>query len=135
MEIENKEILENIYGSWPSFHDSEILNINLYRGEVAGQFCSLVVSFYLYETKAINEGTAQYEIISTNQNVAIIEFQNIENLNLEGFNHQNVIEALNMEEKGKSIQVEFESIFGVQCGFSCSKVTVLGVEPKGKECA
>jgi len=135
MEIENKEILENIYGSWPSFHDSEILNINLYRGEEAGQFCSLVASFYLYETKAVNEGTAQYEIISTNQNVAIIEFQNIENLNIEGFNQQNVIEALNMEEKGKSILVEFESIFGVQCSFSCSKVTVLGVEPKGKESA
>lgn len=89
MDIENKELLENIYGSWPSFHDSEVININLYRGEEPSQFCSLVASFYLYETKAINEGTAQYEIISTNNNVAIIEFQNIEHLSLQGFNHQN----------------------------------------------
>ena len=133
MEIENKEILENIYGSWPSFHDAEILNINLYRGEEPGQFCSLVASFYLYETKAINEGTAQYEIISTNKNVAVIEFQNIENLSLEGFNHQNVIEELHLKTKDNLIHVEFESIFGVQCSFSCSKVTVLGVEPKDYE--
>lgn len=133
MEIENKEILENVYGSWPSFHDSEILNINLYRGEEPGQLCSLVASFYLYETKAINEGTAQYEIISTNKNVAVIEFQNIENLSLEGFNHQNVIEELHLKSKENLIHVEFESIFGVQCSFSCSKVTVLGVEPKDNE--
>ena len=135
MKIENKFLLENIYGSWPSFHDAEILSIKMYRDEESGKNCTLVASFYLYETKSINEGTAQFEIICTNENIATIEFQGIENIKLEGFNHQNVIDELQLKQKDKSIFVEFESIFGVQCSFFCSKITVLGVEAKSSKYA
>lgn len=131
MEVKGKELVTIQYGGWPSFHDAEILSIELTRGSEPGQYANLISIIYLYQRKTINEGTAQYETLSSNENVITIEFQNIDELNIGGFNHQNVIEELHFKEKGGSIYVEFESIFGVHCSFSCKEIVILSVVPKG----
>lgn len=32
--IEHAETLTHVFGHWPSFHDAEVLEINLWRGDV-----------------------------------------------------------------------------------------------------
>ncbi|MCG7979778.1 MAG: immunity 50 family protein [Candidatus Thiodiazotropha endolucinida] len=130
MNIVQAEIVEDEYGEWPSFHDAEIIKITLKRGEKPGKYANLAADINLYYTKSINVGTSLYETIKLKDNVISFEFYGVDNLNLEGFNHQNVIDELHVKEGKNGYSVEFESIFGVQASFQCEDIAVLGMVSK-----
>ncbi|MET0027611.1 MAG: Imm50 family immunity protein [Candidatus Thiodiazotropha sp.] len=130
MNILQAEIVEEEYGEWPSFHDAEIMQITLKRGEKPGKYANLAADINLYYTKNINVGTSQYETVRIKDNVISFEFYGVDNVNLEGFNHQNVIDELHIKEDNTGFSVEFESIFGVQTSFQCEDIVVLGMVSK-----
>ncbi len=132
MNIVQKEIVVNEYGEWPCFHDAEILSILVKRGVNAGQYANLIIEVNVYYTKSINEGTAKYETIKINDNVITIEFYEIDDLILEGFNYQNVIDGLAIKENKNNYSVEFVSIFGVQSSFACNDIAVLNMVSKNE---
>jgi len=63
----------------------------------------------------------------TNQSVITFRFANVENLSIEGFNHQNVLADIVFEPVEDSIRVKMEGTFGANIAFRCSTVTVQDV--------
>jgi hypothetical protein len=132
--IENSHLLTAIFGRWPSFHDAEVLNIALDRGERGAFDPSLEAAFRLYEGTSGMDQEGRY--VLKNHVVVRIKFSRIVNLTLADFNQQNalgslVIEHLSDRERDTvKFRVVFESIFGVKAKFHCESVRIESVEPE-----
>lgn len=124
--IENSELaLDN--GQWPNFHDAEVHNLNIWRGDVrpednvwigpqieaSFELCALQYPYMVY-----------------------MKFHDCENIKLEEFNNQNAVYDLkfSFEDRGKLndgtpmtpyICVSFEQAFGMALSFKCMRVEVL----------
>ena len=118
--IKNKEKVEGLYGYWPSFHDAEIISINAIRSN-AGEntTAKVIVELNYWNTKTVNEGTAEFNYVKENDSIITLEFCDVWNFETEGFNHQNVIDQLNINSIGSGLEVEFESIFGAYIKLTC----------------
>lgn len=137
--IEGSSKLIDIFGYWPSFHDAEVLDLSLTRGEVKPEkglyiFPILTVTIHLWElTREVNERGFLKCIKHT---LAVLRFRNVDNLALANFNHQNAIFGLTfgIEARGHCtngeplppfIAVEFEPAHGCDLKFKCFGVEVV----------
>jgi len=124
--IENSNLsLDN--GEWPTFHDAEVHNINIWRGDIRPEdnvWIGPVVEA-TFELCAL-----QYPYIVS------LKFLDCESMKLEEFNHQNVVYDLNFtfEDRGTLkdgrplhpfICVTFEQTFGMALSFKCMRIEVL----------
>jgi hypothetical protein len=131
MKIENIHLLEDIFGYFPTFHDSEVLRIVLNREDIkTGP--TLETQIYVFEvTPEIRDG--QY--VLRHNNVVTFQFLEIDELILEGFNHQNVLSSLNIKDisdqqlEWLKFDVHFDGIFGVDIRFRCRAVKIVNIEP------
>lgn len=133
MSIENyiigSEKLTSIYRSWPTFHEPEVLQITLSRdedprpGKTEWNGPSLTVKFHLF-----------IEAPTSRETIATIHFGEIEDIRLEGFNHQNAILSLKINEDSshgrvnpqyKIFGVKIEEAFGISASFHCHTIEVL----------
>lgn len=120
--IENSELLEKIYGRWPSFHDAEIHELKLSRiGITTGPILDLVV--YVFQTTREIDDKGYFKTI--NNYLVTIRFEKIENLKLEDFNHQNVLWDLDIEDNNKVFKVNMETSYGCWGSFICEKIKVV----------
>lgn len=133
VEIENSNLVLEWFGFWPSFHDSEVISINLHRslrGEEKGPILS--VCLYTFQMTSELVENSFYKLI---KNCVIeLEFESIDSLEIEGFNHQNALDCIEFSETknllGSSvISVVFNSAYGVGFDFICSKVRVVSLIP------
>jgi hypothetical protein len=121
VKLENSELVVAVFGSWPSFHDAEILSIGLDRSGVAMSIRILTWT---------GRGETYYEVL--------FRFDDIENLLLEDFNYRNVMRGLELSETTEArfttgnvedrIKVEIDSVFGATCSFTCRGGSVVSVE-------
>lgn len=135
-EIVGSERLTSIFGGWPSFHDAEVTEIHLDRGEVnqdtaTFEFPVLTIKLVLWNlTSRVN---ANGYLETEHHTLAILQFSDVENLTMSGFNHQNAIMGLQIERQSNEGRTEFKVIFdpafGMGCEFSCSSVEVLNAIP------
>src|SRR5687768_9690009 len=125
--ILNAEKLITIYGSWPTFHDAEILNLDLWRGDLQPEkeiyiFPILTAKIHLF-----------VENPNTRETIATLRFTGIENLKLEEFNYQNAILSLEIKEDPNheypSLHVKIDGAFGLNASFHCSGIEVLDAAP------
>ncbi len=124
--IENSGLaLDN--GEWPNFHDAEVHNLNIWRGDVRPEDNVWIgpridVSFELCALQ--------------NPYVVYMRFHDCESIKLEEFNHQNAVYDLkfSFEDRGTLkdctpmtpyICVEFEQAFGMALSFKCFRIEVL----------
>lgn len=127
MDIAQRELVTQLFGEWPSFHDAEVLSIELRRGKAPGEYADLFASVLVRKYMPVNVGAAQFEMAETHNGVILFRFRGVADVTLGGFNYQNVIDDISMTEEGKTISVVFESIFGVECSFNCVAVSVESV--------
>ena len=130
----------NTLGFWPSFHDAEVISFHLDRGIPVSDsvVANLIVHFRSYTT--YGEGTAQY-CQKLAQNVLItFQFRRVAELNLDEFNHQNVINSIEISQISpiekrlpQELHVCIESIFGFGAEFVCAEVEVISVKELGLE--
>ena len=135
-EIIGSERLTSIFGGWPSFHDAEVTEIHLDRGEVnqdtaTFEFPVLTIKLVLWNlTSRVN---ANGYLETEHHTLAILQFSDVENLTMSGFNHQNAIMGLQIERQSNEGRTEFkvifDPVFGMGCDFSCSSVEVLNAIP------
>jgi Immunity protein 50 len=121
VKLDNSDLIVAVFGSWPSFHDAEILSIGLDRSGVA-------ISIRILTW--IERGGTFYEVS--------FRFDDIENLVLQDFNHQNVMWGLVLTETTEErfatgnfenrVKVEIDSVFGATCSFTCRGGSVVSVE-------
>ena len=126
-DIQDAEKVVAAFGEWPSFHDAEILRIALDRDPArAGLAPSLQLQVRVRRSTPQGVGTADFHMALTHDFVIALSFTGITELELYGFNGQNVIDAISIHraEGGDTLAVEIESIYGVAASWLCTAVAV-----------
>ena len=111
-------------GEWPNFHDAEVHNLNIWRGDVRpnDNVWTGPVIEASFELCAL-----QYPYI------VVLKFHDCDGLRLEEFNHQNAVYDLTFEFEPRGrladgrpltphIAVRFEQAFGLALSFKCFRV-------------
>jgi hypothetical protein len=129
--ITNSDALTGIFGTWPSFHDAEVLQIRLARDGVSGP--ELEVQLHVFEMTANVTKAGFYEL--RNHTLATLLFSGVDQLCLEDFNQQNVLYGLTLTDISDrqldvlKWEVSFDSSFGLSSQFLCETIEVLSAEP------
>ena len=114
-------------GEWPNFHDAEVINLNIWRGDVRPDDKVWIgpmieVSFELCALKR--------------PYIAVLRFHDCESIRLEDFNHQNALYDLTFEYEARGtcrdgtpltpyIVVNFKQAFGLALSFKCFRVQAI----------
>ncbi len=136
--VEGAERLINIFGYWPSFHDAEVIQFDLWRGDVDPDarryiFPTVTTKIHLWEITTDLDTRGYY--VLRHHTLATLRFYDMDQLRMEGFNHQNAIFGLSIspaeptEAFPQRFHIHFEPAFGITATFVCSRVEVLHAEP------
>ena len=86
-DIENSDIILDS-GEWPNFHDAEVHNLNMWRGDVRPDdnvWIGPVIE-------------ASFELCALkNPYIAVLKFHDCDEIRMEEFNHQNAVYDLTFE--------------------------------------
>jgi len=119
------------FGDWPHFHDMEVVSIFLDRRAPTGPIVEFTVFAWSYTGRLAPEGHFEQQLHS----LILFRCDRVAANNLEGFNHQNVLDGLNFAADGDSVRISFPSIYGVGGFIDCARVRVLDVKvatPRGE---
>jgi len=133
IEIKNQEALTRIFGEWPSFHDAEIVSLLLARG--GEEAPSLTAKIHLWQMTSAVDPKGYF--VCKNHTLATLRFGRIVLEQLDGFNGQNVLFDLNIENidpnapqnEGCRFEVIMQTSYGCQGIFKCRSISVLSAEP------
>jgi hypothetical protein len=98
--IENSERITDIFGRWPSFHDAEVVNLGLWRGDVdsernASRYPALTLEIDHWEmTSEVDE---KGFLRLRNRTRSTLEFRDVQAFRMDGFNQQNIMMELILE--------------------------------------
>lgn len=137
--IENYEMVSDIFGYWPSFHDAEIHWLKLERlTETYKGYFSPNVEFAIHCWEMTRETTEDGYFKLRKHHLVHLKFEDIYDMDLDGFNHQNAILELHISAEPKnengilSLKVEFDPAYGLGGEFKAHKGIVLGISPCDK---
>ena len=128
--IENSEAVIDAFGYWPEFHDGEIHQFILDNTDYNPS-----IDFILHGWEMTSEVDEKGYFKHQKNHLVHFHFEGIYDVNLEDFNHQNVIMALNIQELPKNEQglsallVEIDPSFGLGAEFKAHKARVVSVTP------
>ena len=123
--VDSNIILDS--GKWPNFHDAEIHNISMWRGDVQPDddvWIGPVIEITL-ELCALK-----------NPYMVVLKFYDCESIKLNDFNHQNAVFDLKLEFEERGTQTNGESLtpyicvdfalaFGASLSFKCFRVQAI----------
>jgi hypothetical protein len=128
-DIGNAELVERIFGGWPSFHDAEIHHLSITRDCDAGP--QMDVSIHHWEMT--NEVDSKGYYVLRNHTLTTLRFSGVGDLQLAGFNHQNVLWDLQISELEPGSEFRFSvsmpTSYGCEASFRCREIRVLSAEP------
>lgn len=133
--IEKHESVVAAFGQWPSFHDGEVHRVVLDRlGRSSSGVYVPTIELHIrgwIMTSEVTQGEL-YKVES--DSVVRFLFEDIYDLELEGFNQQNVLSSLNLtiidgprNEQGLHVELEHCYVFSGE--FKAKRACVLGVQP------
>ena len=133
--IDGSKKLTDIFGYWPSFHDAEVLELTLWRGDVEPDasryiFPVLNVSLHLWELL-----TNPDPLVTRHHTLAKLRFYDVNEFRMEGFNHQNAILGLSITREQRAegpspiFAVHFDPAHGMGATFTCGRVEVVDATP------
>lgn len=129
-EIEGSEKLTQLYGSWPSFHDAEILNLTLDRSGPDAP--TLKIQIHVFEMTSEMDPAGHF--VLRDHRVVTLLFTRVMLEELRGFNEQNVIFSMDIssidsgKDEGRHFSVDLSPSYGVGGSFECERVVVAAVE-------
>ena len=95
--VVNHRLITDWFGYWPSFHDAEVLSLYLDRRPLeAGPGPSLVVRVHTFEMTREVDDRGHYKF--RKHAIITLEFDGVEEMSLDGFNGQNALAGLDLEE-------------------------------------
>jgi len=130
--IRNHQLLTEVFGYFPSFHDAEVFRIMLDRGDKGAGEQSLEALIHVFEMTPEVDESGHYRL--KNHVLVLFRFSKIVNLKLTDFNYQNVLQSLKIvtlsdRERDKvKFKVVLAGIFGVSASFHCDSVSIESVE-------
>ena len=134
--IEGCDIVVARFGCWPSFHDGEVHRLvfdRLSKSPVGASIPSIEMSLrgWIMTRDVAANGAFKREADS----VVRILFEDVFDVELEGFNHQNVLSSLNLEvsdgevQSARTLHVELEHCYQFSCAFKARRAKVLSAAP------
>ncbi len=141
--IEGAEKLTGIFGYWPSFHDAEVVDFSLWRGDVnpekdrwVGPVLTVKIHLWEMSEKPHEDGVLQ----NLKNTLAVLRFHGVNHITMAGFNHQNPIFGLSfaVQQRGMLadgspvtpyIVVEFEEAPQFATTFKCFRAEVVSAAP------
>jgi hypothetical protein len=132
-EIENKEVLTEVFGYWPSFHDAEVLSIHLDREGQSGYFgptSSAKVRVFEITSEVSEHGS----YILRHHTLVTLRFFQVDDFQAGGFNHENTLWGLAITDvsdrqlENIKFEVRFSSSYGLEMAFVCKAVRVVAAE-------
>lgn len=122
-DVENSQLILD-HGVWPNFHDAEVHNLSIWRGDVRPDdnvWIGPVVE-------------ASFELCALKDPyIVVLKFHDCSAIRMEEFNHQNAVYDLTFRYEARGtyrdgtplpphILVRFEEAFGVALSFICFRV-------------
>jgi hypothetical protein len=136
--ISASDRLTGIFGHWPSFHDAEVVDFNLWRGGMNSQTRDLagpVLTLKVHLWEMTKEVDSKGYFILRNHTLCTLRFREVQEIQMQGFNDQNAIFDLSIERKERNeppspyFAVEIEPAFGIQSSFECLHIEVVEAVP------
>ena len=106
--------LHDWFGYWPDFHDAEIISLHLNRNG------SSSLRVHTWETTKEVDGKGYY--VQTRHVVVGFILENVSGLSLNGFNHQNVIFGLGIEEVVSGYRLTLDECYGLAGSVEADKI-------------
>jgi hypothetical protein len=131
--IKNSNLLMQVFGRWPSFHDAEVISIELFREASGVSLPNLRSKIHAFEMTSEIDSQGFY--VLRNHVLVTFLFSGIDENLVNGFNQQNVLWELAIVDISSrqlehlKFEVHFSSSFGVEVKFKC-----LGLEIETVEC-
>jgi hypothetical protein len=119
--IIRKDILINKLGLWPDFHDFEIVRLEIDRKEP-----SVLMEIYGFQILKEVEKRGCYK--RANECIITLKFNGITDIQLKGFNQQNVISSLEFTEESGLLKTEILTSFGLSGYIVSRNVEVIGIK-------
>jgi hypothetical protein len=124
-EIENADLVIDHFGYWPTFHDSEIISITFERTLDKGTSLAMV---RVYSFEATNKVVGRYyQLIK--QCFVDIEITDLIKTEVDGFNHQNAVLALEFGREDQNVFCNMVSAYGVDGYIEGRKIKIKRLEP------
>jgi len=115
-EIEGMNEIVEWFGYWPSFHDAEVISIELHRTG------SSSIEVHTYETNGELDATGHY----ANFKELAVRFliEGISVLDLHNFNHQNVVFGIDIRKAESGYELTLDECFGVVGRIVADKIKI-----------
>jgi len=128
-EIENARLVTDHFGYWPTFHDSEIISITFER-TLDKESSSAMLRVYSFEMtdKVIGR---HYQLIK--HCFVDIEIKDLIKIEIEGFNHQNALLALEFGREANNVFCNMVSAYGVDGYIEGKEIKIKRLEPVTKD--
>ncbi len=110
--ISGHELLSEHLGYWPDFHDFEVLSISLDRAPVSAVMHDLRATFLVFDLRKAPDDPER------KQASAELLFESVDDLIIQGFNHQNPITSLSIKPAEPS---DGQGKLRVQWGGTCMR--------------
>jgi hypothetical protein len=129
--IENHEQVLSAFGYWPRFHDAEVRSLRLDRNEVVfGPIHEACIDVCLHAFEWTDHVPPAF-----NHHLVQFRFRGVEDLAIEGFNHQNAVLEFKVEDCAvqpdalAGFRVTFVPAYGLSGSFWAVSAEVLSVIP------
>lgn len=133
LSIRGSDLLTSVFGCWPSFHDAEVVRLELVRAPASAGGPGVLADVHAFEmTKEVG---ADGHFILRHHVLVGFRFSGVHELRLGGWNHQNVLNGLSIEDiqSGQfdelKFAVRFDGCWGVDAAFLCRDVAIESVHP------
>lgn len=139
--------MTGIFGYWPTFHDAEVIDFSLWRGDVNPEkdrwvLPVLTVKIHLWEMTKDPKNVGFFQFLK--HTLAVLRFHDVKDMTMVGFNHQNPIFGLSfaVQQRGTLadgspltpyIVVEFEKGPQFTTTFKCFRAEVVSAVPCTEE--
>ncbi|HEY7405663.1 MAG TPA: Imm50 family immunity protein [Candidatus Angelobacter sp.] len=130
--IKKSQLLTDIFGYWPSFHDAEVNSIELQRAQDGSDHPTLRARIYVFEMTREVDDRGFY--VLKNHTLVTFLFRGVDESQIKSFNHQNVLWGLEIIDlssrqlESLKFEVHFVPSFGVEAEFKCKAVEIEAVE-------
>ena len=120
-------------GYWPTFHDAEVISFSAKRAlPFKSGFTIARLDVHVRHYEIVGEGTAQYAQVLRKNVLIRFVFDGACDIELSGFNHQNVINGIAVDltegTEATGFSVNIDSIFGFGGTLRCLSVSIESVE-------
>jgi hypothetical protein len=102
--------LVEFYGECPSFHDAEIVSVHLNRAGIS----QILINLGWWDTGSRGKGGA----------VVTLLLEGIEDLDLDGFGHQNVINGMALESAETGFELRLWPCHGISGSIRAKKISI-----------